>query len=487
MDGRLLPSARWRSLGRVRQLALLFACALALALALCAALAARDSRVALYPVPLRSEQVRELSEQLAAWNIPHAPAPDNIRVDAQRRGDALLRLALAGLPHDHVAGSGEVLAALGALTPQSVIEAQTRAGLAGDIALALRSIDGIADATAIIAPAQRGVYADESAHEASAAVHLRLHPGVQLSAQAVGGIRNFVASAVPGLAAARVTMLDDRGVALRESGGPADEATRVQASLQSALDAVVGAGSTVVRVRTFLDERVRQTRDVRRLPGGRQAIARARSDERFAAAGKHYSKLTSEEDRGSDVHEESTAIPPGRIERLSVAIAVDAARAGDLARIRALAAAAAGIDARRGDTLTVEAVTFAAPAALGAHPWILVYGAIAPALPICSGAVVFLAVLRCARKPASVLVRAALRAMRIARTQARAARCAPHEVRAALDGEPPYAAAAVISGLPAATAAAVLDLYPADERAAIVRRMARPQRPLITEAIHHFG
>ena len=78
-----------------------------------------------------------MQEQLAAWSVPFSPSVDNVTVDASRRNDLLLRLSLAGIPHAHVETTGEALANVGVLTPQAVIDAQTRSGLAGDIEIAL--------------------------------------------------------------------------------------------------------------------------------------------------------------------------------------------------------------------------------------------------------------------------------------------------------------------------------------------------------------
>lgn len=482
-----IPLATWNALGRSRQIAAAAGIAITALIALIVLSATHDARVALFPGALRAEQVAEVSERLSSWNVVHAPSADNIRVDARRRNEILLRLSLAGVPHAHIASSKEVLAGVGALTPQSVIDVQTREGLEGDMALGLRGVQGVADARVIIAPAQHGVFADETSHEATASVRLTLHQGVTLSSEAVAGMRAFVAAAVPGLSPEHVTILDDRGIALRDSAGDGRAASgELQNSLQSALDSAFGTGTSIVRVRMIVDPRSRETHETRTEPVLKRPLAAARIDERFDGGGKRYSKSTSQEDHGSNVREERTQVPAGRVERVSIAIFVDARRSGELDKIRALASAAAGIEPRRGDLLTVEPVTFAAAGSMTAHPWILVYGAIAPALPICFGAIVFFVVARFTRAPAAALVRAALRRLSTVQTQAAAVKFAPHEVRQALAGEPAHTAAAVISALPAATAAAVLDLYPADERAAIVRRMARPSAPLIAEAVH-FG
>ena len=262
--------------------------------------ASRDTRVALFATPLRGDQLAEVEQRLAAWNVPHATASDNVRVERARRGELLLRLSLAGVPHVHLAGSDEALAHVGALTPQSVLEAQTRDALAADLALGLRGLEGVADARVVIAPSSGGVYADEPRRDASASVRITLAPGARLPARTVAGIKAFVAGGVPALDAERVTVLDDRGLALDADGG--DDAADVQTALQSALDGAFGLGATIVRVHR---ERVRERRDVRDVH--RAAVdgsnARSTTDEHYASNAKKYSKSSATEDRGSNTRE----------------------------------------------------------------------------------------------------------------------------------------------------------------------------------------
>jgi flagellar M-ring protein FliF len=438
--------------------------------------ASRDTRVALFATPLRADQLAEVEQRLAAWSVPYAPGPDNLRVDRTRRAELLLKLSLAGVPHPHLAGSEEALAHLGALTPQAVLEAQTRDALAADLALGLRGLDRVADARVVIAPSSGGVYADEARRDASASVRVKLAPGTRLSARAVAGIKAFVAGGVPGLDAERVTVLDDRGLALDADGG--DDAPDVQGALQSALDAAFGAGATIVRVhREPLAER-RDVRDVHRAALG-GSIARTTTDERYASTAKKYSKNSATEDRGSETREEHRVTAAGATARLTVAVFVDAARGLDLAKIRALAAATAGTRTDRGDAVSVEAVAFGAglrPDRARAPAWVLAFAGLIPQALTATALVLVVAL---AAKPlAGVAVRALETAS--ARSAARAvAGIPPARVRGALDGEPPHVAAAIISALPAATAAAVLELYPAEQRAEIVRRLARDNAALV--------
>ncbi len=303
----------------------------------------RDAREQLFAAPLDPGQIAEVEERLAAWGVPFVAAGEGVRVDPRRRNDLLLRLSLSGVPHAHLTTTSEALAKAGPLTPQSILDAQVLDGLAGDLALGLRGISGIDDARVILAPARRAVFADERSDEATGSVRLSLHPGVTLPRETVEGIRAFVAAGVPGLRAERITILDDRGAALGTTqGSSADNASELQTSLQSALDAAFGAGATIVRVHVTTDPSSGDVRDLRRASLGGGPIAAVSSEERYSADRKHYVKRQSNEDRGSEVHEERTQLPAGRTERISVAVMLDASRRLDAAKVRALAAATLG-------------------------------------------------------------------------------------------------------------------------------------------------
>jgi flagellar biosynthesis/type III secretory pathway M-ring protein FliF/YscJ len=458
----------------------------ALALAVASFAATRDTRVALFASPLGADQLGEVQTRLAAWNVPYAPGSDNVRVAPAKRSDILLRLSIAGVPHAHLATSAELFAHAGALTPQSVLEAQTRDGLAADLALGLRGLDGVADARVIIAPARAGMYADETSHDASASVRITLANGAQMNARTLAGIRAFVAGGVPGLEAAHVTVLDDRGLAPESGTGEGDsdaDADGVAAALQSALDAAFGPNATIVRVHREAVAERRDVHDIRRTALG-GTLSRSAADERYTSNVKKYAKTNSIEERGSDTRDETLVALPGAGGRRSVAVFVDAARGLDLAKIRSLAEATAGLDPARGDVLRVEAVRFAATAVVrgpGVTAWGLA-GAFAGILP---QSIVALAIVLggcfCAR-PAFALAAKLIDSANVRATSREVAGIPPTRVRGALAGEPPHIAAAIISALPAATATAVLELYPPDERAAIVRRLARAASPLVPDA-----
>ena len=313
--------------------------------------------VALFATALHPEQLGEVEERLASWNVAFAPLAETSSSPPRRRNDLLLRLSLAGVPHAHVQTSGEALAGVGVLTPQAVIDAQTRAGLAGDIEAGLRGIEGVDDARVIVAPAKSAEFADDSSREASASVRVRLRTGSRLSREAVAGIRAFVAAGVVGLTPERVTILDDRGVALEDADAGAD-AGDLQGSLQSALDAAFGEGATVVRVHAEYSRDRNSERDVRRTPLDGVAIAHAGHVESFDDGGKRYRRRDETEDRGSETRELVSESRGGAIRRLSTAVFLDVARGLDAGKVRDLAGATVGYDAARGDSLVVQAVDF---------------------------------------------------------------------------------------------------------------------------------
>jgi flagellar M-ring protein FliF len=477
----------WNALPRIARVVASFAAVAVLALSIAATVITHPARTPLFAAPLHPEQLAEVEERLASWNVVFTPNGDNVIVDAARRNDLLLRLSLAGVPHPHLSSTGEALANIGVLTPQSVVDAQTRAGLAGDIEAGLRGIDGVDDARVIVAPAKRAEFADETGQSASASVRVRLRAGARLSRSAIDGIRSFVAASVPELQTDRVTILDDRGMALGQGGVGGTEAADLQEALQSALDGAFGAGTAIVRVRAEYAAARISRRDVRRVPIGVTPIDGTRRSESFDGGGKRYRRLEEGEERGSETHEVESQAQPGSLRRLSTAVFVDQNHAADIAKIRDLAAATVGYDPGRGDVIAVEAVDFRKTALLRSDGWGLLYGAAISLAPIVVLTAVVLTAglvlcVRLAMPHAGAALQSLMERSAVERASKAAAGIAPSRVRSMLEREPAHAAAAIISALPAATATAVLELYPPHEREAIVARMQRRHSPVVDGA-----
>ena len=453
--------ARWRALNaRTRMLAAGLVAASIAAIAL-GVWIQRDVRVELFATPIAADQVDEVVRQLAAWRVGFVPELDNVRVDARERNTLLLRLSVTGVPHRHLADLDEALEKIGPLTPQSVLDARKLDALGDELAQGLRGLAGVDDARVIVAPASESSFADEPSHPATASVRLRLRSGATLVAEEVEGIRRFVAAGVSGLDPRAVAVIDDGGVALSETSASGPDAALVR-QLQSALDASVGNGATIVRVHVDRDLRTVDRSEVRHATSG-AAMARA------PGAGD------------GDRVEDRAHLPPGSVTRISVAVLVDARRGLNRTAIAKIAGATLGLNARRGDVVSVEAVTFGSSSAgqFSRRGWVIgLVLTYAPELLIV-GTIIF-GVIRGAR-PIATAIESAFTRFEVSRTSREVAGYPPSVVRGALNGEPPHTAAAIISALPTATATAVLELYPPEERAAIVRRMARATAPVVPD------
>jgi flagellar M-ring protein FliF len=450
----------------------------------------RDNQSALFARALLPEQLSDVEAHLAAWNVPFSTTADNVRVASARKNETLLRLSLAGVPRLHIADSSETLAKVGALEPQAILEAQTRDGLAGDIALGLRGIAGIADARVIIAPASPGYFADETSHAASASVRLVREPGAQLSPETINGIKAFVAAGVPGLDQEHVAVVDDRGVALNGRASNGDgEATQLQTSIQSALDEALGNGRAIVRAHIDVDDSANVQRETKRTPIAGTAIEGQTVDEHYSSDKKRYSKVQSQSDRGSDVVVTERDSAAGRPQRVSIAVFLDRRLASEIPLIRSLVQSAGGIDFARGDTVSVEPLALAgtldaAPSVASGAP--AAHAIFASFLPVLPPAIVLLAVLGLLfllSQPLGELIASLVpkpEPLPFAPVPA-LTNLSPEALYRRLTDEPPHAAAAVIGGLSTPDAAAVLDLYPAELRREIIGRLARPRTPLAAD------
>jgi flagellar M-ring protein FliF len=470
---------RWNEIGKTPKAIACVALTAAAAAAFVAAIGAHSPVAPLFAAPLHADQLEEIEERLAAWNVPFTPTADNVEVDSRRRNELLLRLSLAGVPRGHLTGESEALSSIGALTPQAVIDEQTLTGREGDIAAAIRSVAGIEDARVIIAPAKNAEFADDSASDASASVWLRLAPGDALSRDTVAGIRAFVAAAVSGLQPARVAILDDGGSPLGAASAAGGAASPLETALQSALDAAFGAGMTIVRVHEEYAQQSVERHDVTRLPAGGTPIDATASSRSYEHNGERYRERSEQSSRGTQTRELTSSQAAGALERISTAVFVDASHAGDLLAIRDLAAATVGYDPQRGDALAVQSVEFARTPPIQKNLWWLAYGSIVPTLPIALLVLGALVALRLSLPSLNGAVSTLSERVRVAEAVRRAPEMPADRVHRLLASEPPHAAAVVISALPAATAAAVLELYPAHERSAIVQRMHRTTPPLV--------
>ncbi|MDQ6767993.1 MAG: hypothetical protein M3Z41_09330 [Candidatus Eremiobacteraeota bacterium] len=436
---------------------------LVLAILLVAAMAGSKMSVqtSLFSAPLHASQAIEVERALTIWNEPFAADAQHtqIFVGASRRRDVLLRLTLAGLPHRYVPTSSDVLdLPQSAFVPQAVVDDRRRAGIEGDLVSGLRRINGVADATVVIAPAVDDPLADSDARApASASVQIVMQSGAQLSSTAVSGIKRFVAASYAGLAADRVVVVDGSGASLGAQT-VADRASsremRLQGSIQSALDEVFGVGAAIVRVSVRNAGEDRSAQSTRVTPHG--LLEADSGKERGSENGRRFEKERDRRRYAYDTITETRTARADAVGRVAVAVFLDAHKIGlDQSKLVAdLVRAAAGADLASGDDIVVQALPFRAAASALAPP-IRAPGfdtIVAPAIVIVGVAVL-----------GTFLLKQHMTVYRRPEVDAGIA------VHARLQYELPQTAAYVLASMPTRVRDQVLREYPTEQRERILR------------------
>lgn len=139
--------------------------------------------------------------------------------------------------------------------------------LQGELIRAINTLNPVKQSKVILAiPAKKTMMEDSS--PPSASVVVELHPGKELTAEQVRGIRYLVANAVEGMDAERVTVLDDRGKMIsRQSDGTTGASNEImelkskvekelEGRIESILTKVVGNGKIVARVDATINHKM---------------------------------------------------------------------------------------------------------------------------------------------------------------------------------------------------------------------------------------
>lgn len=283
-----------------------------------------------------------------------------------------------------------------------------RAAQERELQLTIMEINGVQSARVHLARADKSVFV-RAATDPTASVMLRLVRGKHLNRDQVTAIANLVAASVPGLSTEKVRIVDQHGSLLSDMSGPEADGLELQtrteeklrAQLAQLLTPIVGEGrfSSEVQVELDMDEQTsaRETYDkegvvrsesvsetsraeqggARGIPGATsnlppadpEAVERAPegTENDTGKADTRGVDGTSNASRTFEVGREVavTSSGPGRLKRISVAVAIDEAAMGkapeeELAKIEELVAAAVGADPERGDKITVMTRKFQA-------------------------------------------------------------------------------------------------------------------------------
>ncbi len=324
--------------------------------------------------------------------------PDNLVYETR------IKLASAGMPRGGVVGF-ELFKNNSLGTTDFERKIQYNMALQGELTRTIREMREVADARVHIVQPERSLFVAEE-RPATASVLLRLRPYAQLSQGQVRGIAHLVASSVDGLEPENVTILDSDGNILSQnihlSNNMPINSDMITAQLALAeaveqkladgvstmLERVFGFGKAVVRVNADLNFEYRELSAETFKPildesglirseqsysetytGGPQAIGIpgiTSNIPTYEAPSENSNSSYSKQDvtRNYELNKvnERTIVPPGSINRLTVAVWLDGALAPEqLIRVRSAVESAVGYSASRGDQITIESLTFERP------------------------------------------------------------------------------------------------------------------------------
>jgi flagellar M-ring protein FliF len=156
--------------------------------------------------------------QLSQMNIPYKFSEGGaaILVPSDKVHDARLKLATAGLPHSGTTGFELMDNARFGLT-QFQERLNFQRGLEGELIRSITSMAAVQTARVHLAlPSQNGFFREQQ--KPSASVLLTLHPGRTLDRSQIAGIVHLVSSSVPELNPKSVSVLDQTGALLSDTG-----------------------------------------------------------------------------------------------------------------------------------------------------------------------------------------------------------------------------------------------------------------------------
>ena len=359
---------------------------------------------------LTYEDSSAIIKDLERQGIPYEMKNDGAVIQVPKDKITRLRMKLAegGLPKGGGIGY-EIFDKSDALGSTSFVQNINHLrALEGELARTIKAIDRIQAARVHLVLPERPLFSRETP-EPSASIVLRVRGA--LEPQQVRAIRHIVASAVNGMKAQRVSIVDEAGQLLANGaagdgagdGGSGDERRasfekRMRDQVEAIVSSVVGSGRARVQLTADFDyNKITQTSD-KFDPEGRVLRSSQSREESAATAGANDGQVTvnnelpgaqgqgggatakdqskkSEEINNYEISRvtKTEVTEAGRVNRISVAVLVDgsyskndkgevvyAARAKeDLDRIAALVRSAIGFDQKRGDQVEIVNLRFA--------------------------------------------------------------------------------------------------------------------------------
>lgn len=399
------------SLGQARLITLIGVGVASMAIILFAAMYVNKPTYETLYVGLETNDLNQISIALSESGVDFEVGADgkSLRVPAGSTSKARLLLAERGLPNSANAGY-ELFDNVGSLGLTSFMQEVTRVrALEGEIGRTIQTINGVNAARVHIVMPDVGNFR-RGAQKPTASVMIRA--GSEAGRKAAASIRHLVASAVPGLDADDVTVLDSTGqlLASGEEGGNGALARNlgivqsvqgeVESNIDKALAPFLGMDNfrssvtaqlntdsqqiqeTIFDPESRVERSVRTTKEAQKSQQ-RQSDTAATVEQNIPQAAPQAGGAGPESSDQSDKKEEQTNYEINqktvattrnsyKLEKLSVAVVVNKARIAKmvgepadqakvdayLAEMQKIVASAAGLDTARGDNVTVTAMDF---------------------------------------------------------------------------------------------------------------------------------
>ncbi|HJV47717.1 MAG TPA: flagellar basal-body MS-ring/collar protein FliF [Geothrix sp.] len=273
--------------------------------------------------------------------------------------------------------------------------------LQGELTRTILSLSEIRDARVLLALPEQGLF-KQATNKPKASVTVSMKDGQRLRQEQVAGIQRLVSSAVPGILAEDVTIVDQNGIALtRVSDGEGEYSagggsnrldlkketeTYLSHKAMEVLERALGPGQAMASVDVTLDmDRVQSNTDeVLSAPGNADGaptgvVVRERQTTREmeaplnahggadAAPASPGGSNQSEFEYAVGHHVEQVISQPGSIRRIQVAVVVHKAlNASQQEQLRTMVAACIGASPDRGDSVVVQTLDgLAAPVTAG--------------------------------------------------------------------------------------------------------------------------
>jgi flagellar M-ring protein FliF len=345
---------------------------------------------------LSSEDAAAVVQQLDSSGVAYELQDGGATILVPQDKVYATRLAMSaqGLPANTNDGYS-LLDQQGITTSEFMQNVTYQRALEGELASTIEAIDGVEAATVHLALPEKSVFTQET-DKPTAAVMVTMGAGATLSDEQVSSVTNLVASSVPGLTTANVSISDSTGTLLTTGTGSGTSASsqiraqqQVESTLaqnaQSLLDKALGAGNAVVRVNAALDfDEWTRTDTQYEYPATIPPSSQSTEKETFTGTGavpggvvgngvttsagsaagsttgnnQYTREQTTQDNLVNSIIEQRTGAP-GSVKRLTVSVLVNAeAGALDTTALTTAVANAVGLDAARGDAIQVTPMPF---------------------------------------------------------------------------------------------------------------------------------